>query len=46
MDVWVALQGLSPRMEDTEEADFRAEARWIGCDFQQRGSARIEQESE
>src|SRR5215470_9130703 len=46
MDVRVALQSLSPRMQDTEEADLRAEARWIGCDFQQRGSTGIEQEAE
>jgi hypothetical protein len=32
--MWVALESLSPRMEDAEEADLRAEAGGIGCDFQ------------
>jgi hypothetical protein len=46
MDVRVSLQGLSPRVQDAEEADLRAEARWIGCNFEQRSSTGIEQETE
>ena len=46
VDVWVALQSLSPRMQNAEEADLRTEAGGIGCDFQQRCSTGIEQEAE
>ena len=46
VDMWVALQRLSPRMQDAEEADLGAEAGGIGCDFQQRSSAGLEQHAE
>jgi hypothetical protein len=46
VDVWVALQSLTPRMQNAEESDLRTEARGIGRDFQQRCSTGIEQEAE
>jgi hypothetical protein len=42
----MALQSLSPGMQNTEEADLRAEARGIGCNFQQRSRAGFEQQAE
>jgi hypothetical protein len=46
VNVRMALQGLSPRIQNTEEADISAEAGRIGRNFQQRGGAGIEQEAE
>ena len=46
MNVWMRLQGLSPGMQDAEEADLRAEMFGIGGYFQQGGRGGLEQESE
>lgn len=42
----VQLQSLTPRMQNTEQADLRTETGGIGRDFQQRCSTGIEQEAE
>jgi len=41
----VRLEGLSPGVQDGEQADPSAEMPGIGCDFQQRGRAGFEQQS-
>jgi len=46
VDVRVALQSLSPGMQNAEEADLATEASRIGCNFQQGCGTGIEQESE
>src|SRR5512143_2685709 len=46
VDMRVPLQGLSPRMQNAEEADLRTEASRIGRDFQQRTRAGFEQQAE
>src|SRR5580704_17155894 len=46
VNVGMALQGLPPRMQNTEEADLSPEVPGIGRDFQQRGGAGFEQETE
>ena len=46
MNVWMRLQGLSPSVQDAEEADLGTEMFWIRGNFQQSGSRGIEQESE
>src|SRR3981189_2889684 len=43
VDVGGGLQGLSPGVQDGEQADPSAEMPGIGCDFQQRGRAGFEQ---
>ena len=46
VNVRMTLQGLAPGMQNAEEADLGAEVLGIGGDFQQRGGAGLEQESE
>src|SRR5215469_4152803 len=46
MNVRMRLQGLSPGMQDAEEADLRAEMFGIGGYFQQGGRGGLEQKSE
>src|SRR6516164_1164425 len=46
MNVRMRLQGLSPGMQDAEEADLRTEMFGIGGQFQQGGCGGLEQESE
>jgi hypothetical protein len=46
VDVRVALQSLTPGMQDAEEADLRTQAKRIGCNFQQCCGAGIEQQAE
>src|SRR5713101_6851005 len=46
MNVWMRLQGLSPSVQDAEEADLGTEMLCIRGDFQQSGSSGIEQELE
>lgn len=46
VNVWMRLQGLSPGVQDAEEADLGTEMLWIRGDFQQGGSRGIEQKSE
>ena len=41
--VRMADQGLSPRVENAEHADLRAEMPRVGGDFAQRGRARLEE---
>jgi hypothetical protein len=43
MDMWMALKGLPPRMENRKEADLRTETGRIGSDFQQRCGTGFEQ---
>ena len=46
VDVRVALQRLSPCMQNAEETDLATEASGIGCDFQQRCGTGVEQEAQ
>src|SRR5215467_14580780 len=46
MNVRMRLQGLSPAMQDAEEADLRPEMFGIGGQFQQGGRGGLEQERE
>src|SRR6516162_7478271 len=46
MNVRMRLQGLSPGMQDAEEADLRSEMFGIGGYFQQGGRGGLEQERE
>ena len=46
VNVWMRLQGLSPGMQDAEEADLGTETLWIRGDFPQSGSSGVEQERE
>ena len=45
MNVWMALQRLSPCMQNAEEADLGPEAGRVGCNLQQSGGTGFEQES-
>src|SRR5262249_36744145 len=42
VNMWMPLQGLSPGMENAQEADLGSEVLGIGCDFEQRLRARLE----
>jgi hypothetical protein len=42
----MALQGLAPSMQHTQEADLSTEVLWIGGDFQECCGAGLEQEFE
>ena len=46
VDVRVRLQGLSPSMEDAEEADLGTEMLGIGRHFEQRSGTGLKQERE
>src|SRR5580658_1575962 len=46
VDVRMWNEGLSPGVQDGEQASLSAEMLRIGCDFQQRGGACFEQQSE
>jgi hypothetical protein len=46
MDMWMRLQGLSPRMQNTQEANQSAEAFRVGGYFKQRSGGGLEQEIE
>ena len=46
MDMWMALEGLPPRVQNGKEADLRTETGWIGSDFQQRCGTGLEQHPE
>jgi hypothetical protein len=42
MDMWMSLQGLSPRMQHTQEANASTEALGVGGYFEQRRGAGLE----
>jgi hypothetical protein len=35
MHVWVPDERLSPRVEDAQDADFRAQMAWVGRDLEE-----------
>ena len=43
VDVRMADQGLSPRVEDAQYADLRTEMARVGCDLAERRCARVEE---
>jgi hypothetical protein len=46
MDMRMPVQGLSPGVQDAEEADLGPETLGVGGYFQERGTGRLEQEGE
>ena len=45
MNMRMPLQGLSPRVQNTEKADLRTEMLLVGSHFQQRGGTGFKQEA-